>query len=102
MKSFTAGHSSGDTKMVKGSARIAINEWLSQFNVRMAEIKAPAGLETMIKVTPTYRSSSNDIKKIDPKDRLCRFLDEVQVMKNLNCLRVINSNYPFCIPEKGK
>ena len=64
-----------------GSARIAINEWLSQFNVRMAQIEAPAGMETKIKVTPTYRSSSYDIKILNPEERHCRFLDEVKVTK---------------------
>ena len=66
-------------KMIKGSARIAINEWLSQFNVRMAQIEAPAGMETKIMVTPTYRSASPNIKVLEPEDRHCRFLDEVKV-----------------------
>ena len=66
--------------MIKGSARIAINEWLSQFNVRMAQIEAPAGMETKIMVTPTYRSASPNIKVLEPEDRHCRFLDEVKVL----------------------
>ena len=61
-----------------GSARIAINEWLSPFNVRMGQIEAPAGMETKIKLTPTYRSSSHDIKILHPEDRHCRFHDEVK------------------------
>ena len=65
----------------KGSARIAINEWLSQFNVRAAQIEAPAGMETKITVTPTYQSSSKNIKKLHPKDRHCQFLDEVKVLQ---------------------
>ena len=65
-------------KLSTGSARIAINEWLSPFNVRMAQIEAPAGMETKIKLTPTYRSSSHDIKILHPEDRHCRFHDEVK------------------------
>ena len=83
MDSFTDFTSIGlgqQTAENTGSARIAINEWLSQFNVRMAQIEAPAGMETKIKLTPTYRSSSPDIKILHPKDRHCRFLDEVKVL----------------------
>ena len=68
-----------NSRILKGSAKIAINEWLSQFNVRMAQIEAPAGMETKISVTPTYRSAAPEIKVIQPKDRSCRFLDEIKV-----------------------
>ena len=70
-----------DSRTVKGSARIAVNEWLSQFNMRMAQIKAPAGMETKITVTPTYQTASVKIKGLKPKDRHCQFLHEVQVLK---------------------
>ena len=70
-----------DSKNVKGSAQIAINEWLSQFNVRTVQIEAPAGMETKITVTPAYRSASPNIKVLRPKDRQCQFLDEVKVLK---------------------
>ena len=49
----------------------------------MAQIEAPAGMETKIKVTPTYRSSSYDIKILNPEERHCRFLDEVKVPKQI-------------------
>ena len=45
----------------------------------MAQIEAPAGMETKISVTPTYRSAAPEIKVIQPEDRNCRFLDEVKV-----------------------
>ena len=45
----------------------------------MAQIEAPAGMETKISVTPTYRSAAPEIKVIPPADRNCRFLDEVKV-----------------------
>ena len=67
-------------EMMKGSAGISINEWLSQFNVRMAQIEAPAGMETKIMVTPTYRSASPNIKVLEPTDRHCKFSDEVEVL----------------------
>ena len=66
-------------EMIKGSAGIAINEWLSQFNVRMAQIEAPAGMETKIIITPSYRSASPSIKALEPTVRHCRFIDEVKV-----------------------
>ena len=67
----------------KGYARLAINEWLSQFNVRAVQIEAPAGMETKITVTPTYRSASQKIKTLQPKERHCRFLDEVKVLQKI-------------------
>ena len=78
-----------DSRTVKGSARIAVNEWLSQFNMRMAQIKVPAGMETKITVTPTYQTASDKIKGLKPKDRHCQFLHEVQVLKNMEMYLLI-------------
>ena len=62
-----------------GSAQIAINEWLSQYNTRVAHVHARAGVETQIRITPTYHSASKDIRSLGPKERQCKFLDEIEV-----------------------
>ena len=64
---------------VGGSARIAINEWLSQYNTRVAHVHARAGVETHIRITPTYHSASKDIRSLGPKERQCKFSDEIEV-----------------------
>ena len=79
-EAFTVSHHGRGRATIKGSAKIAINEWLSQFNVRGAQIEAPAGMETRIKITPTFRSAMDNIKDLHPKDRDCQFLDEVKVI----------------------
>ena len=78
-ESFTVSQQRRGPATLKGSAKIAINEWLSQFNVRGAQIEAPAGMETKITITPTFRSSSHNIKVLHPKYRQCLFHDEVKV-----------------------
>ena len=50
-ESFTVSQQRRGPATLKGSAKIAINEWLSQFNVRGAQIEAPAGMETRIKIS---------------------------------------------------
>ena len=67
------------SRTLRGSAQIAVNDWLSQFNVRMAQIEAPAGMETKITVTPTYRTASHKIESLNPEKRDCQFLHEVEV-----------------------
>ena len=80
MESFSDGVPD-DSRTVKGSARIAVNEWRSPFNMRMAQIEVPAGMETKITVTPTYQTASDKIKGLKPKQRHCQFLYEVQVLE---------------------
>ena len=62
-----------------GTAIIAINEWLSQYNTRMAHVYARAGVETQIRITPTYHSASKNIRSLSPKERQCKFSDEIEV-----------------------
>ena len=68
-----------DSRRESGSARIAINEWLAHYNIRMAQIEVKAGIETKIKILPKYRSASEDIRELDPSVRECLFQDEVEV-----------------------
>ena len=66
-----------------GSARIAINEWLSHYNMRMAQIEVKAGIETKIKIQPKMRSASDNIREVDPADRDCLFSDENEVLQTI-------------------
>ena len=79
-ESFAVSQQRRGPATLKGSAKIAINEWLSQFNVRGVQIEAPAGMETRIKISQTFRSAMGNIKALHPKDRKCQFLDEVKVI----------------------
>ena len=68
-----------NSRWESGSARIAINEWLAHYNMRMAQIEVKSGVETKIKIMPKLRSSSNDIRELDPLVRDCLFKDEIEV-----------------------
>ena len=90
-EAFTDSQQRRGPAALKGSAQIAINEWLSQFNVRVTQIEAPAGMETRIKITPTFRSAMDNIKALHPKDRHCQFHDEVKVIMQTTGPNSINN-----------
>ena len=68
-----------------GSARVAINEWLAQYSIKMKQIEVRSGIETKIKIIPKLRAASIDIKQLDPWDRECFFQDEVEACKSKGC-----------------
>ena len=79
-KAFTY-HSKWGARWESGSARVAINEWLSPYNMRMAQIEVKAGIETKIKIQPNLRAASKNIRDLDPSDRECFFSDENEVIR---------------------
>ena len=60
----------------RGSALLAINEWLSYFNVRMKQIQVRAGTEVIIKVDPVHNVVSDAFRNLDREERGCLLHDE--------------------------
>ena len=60
----------------RGSALVAINEWLSYFNVRMNQIQVRAGTEVIIKVEPVHHVVSDEFRELDQEERGCLLHDE--------------------------
>ena len=55
----------------RGSAFVAINEWLSYFNVRMEQIEVRAGTEVIIKVEPVHHIVSEEFSILEVEERHC-------------------------------
>ena len=66
----------------RGSAFVAVNEWLSYFNVRMKQVEVRAGTEVIMKVEPVDHIVSGAFGELDQAERECRHKDE-QVYKFL-------------------
>ena len=60
----------------RGSAFVAINEWLSYFNVRMKQIEVRAGTEVKIKMEPVQHIVSDDFRNLVQEERRCILHDE--------------------------
>ena len=60
----------------RGSAFVAINEWLSYFNVRMKQVEVRAGTEVIMKVEPVDHIVSGAFGELDRAERECRHKDE--------------------------
>ena len=60
----------------RGSAFVAINEWLSYFNVRMKQVEVRAGTEVIMKVEPVDHIVSDAFGELDRAERECRHKDE--------------------------
>ena len=80
-----------------GSARVAINEWLAQYSIKMKQIEVRSGIETKINIIPKLRAASIDIKQLDPWDRECFFQDEVEACKSKGCKECISTFCDNCI-----
>ena len=61
----------------RGSALVAVNEWLSYFNVRVNHLEILAGREAIIKVEPTSHVATESFREL--KRRKCIFRDEKPV-----------------------
>ena len=55
---------------------MAINEWLSYFNVRMKQIEVRAGTEVLIKVDPVHNVVSDAFRNLEQEERGCLLHDE--------------------------
>ena len=60
----------------RGSAFVAINEWLSYFNVRMKQIEVRAGTEVKIKMEPVHHIVSEDFRNLGQEERRCLLQEE--------------------------
>ena len=60
----------------RGHCNIAINEWLTYFNVKMNQIQVLAGREVTVKITPEKHVATHKFKLLPLKHRKCRFDDE--------------------------
>ena len=60
----------------RGSAFVAINEWLSYFNVRMKQIEVRAGTEVIIKMEPVHHIVSEDFRNLVQEERQCLLHEE--------------------------
>ena len=63
----------------RGSALVAINEWLAYFNVRWNNFRVAGGQEVVVKIQPVDFSSSGSFRELDVTTRKCRFHDELNV-----------------------
>ena len=60
----------------RGSAFVAINEWLSYFNVRMKQVEVRAGTEVIMKIEPVHHVVSDAFRELGQKERGCLLQDE--------------------------
>ena len=65
-----------------GSATLAINEWISYYNVRLNPLDLIAGHEYIIKVKPVQHIATNRVKGYDIHTRKCQFPEENQVKQS--------------------
>ena len=61
----------------KGAAKVAINEWLSYFNVRLNHIEITGGQDVIIKLEPVKHVASEIFRELSLDKRKCKFPDEV-------------------------
>ncbi len=72
-------------KHVRGSANVAINQYLSYYNVRMKPVPVMAGQEVQIKVRPTYHMVSPIFEQMSLESRKCLLKNEVKVGFQESC-----------------
>ncbi len=71
---------------LKGSARVAVNEWNAYYSVRGNEILLQAGKEVTLKLEPASHTSSAEFRalKMEKRKNKCLYSDENPV--GLDCL----------------
>ncbi len=62
-----------------GSAKVAVNEWTSYYNVRSNEISLKAGTEVVVALKPTNHIATEDVKVLTVEERKCRLRNEREV-----------------------
>ena len=58
---------------------LAINEWISYYNVRLNPLDLIAGHEYIINVQPVQHIATNQVKDYDVQARKCLFPEEHKV-----------------------
>ena len=76
-RSATDLHSIDSKK--KGTIMVAINEWLTFYNVRVNQINLMTGREMLVKVKPTQHTASERVKALSIESRKCRLPTENHV-----------------------
>ena len=69
----------------KATARVAINEYLNPFNVRINHLELVAGREAIIKIKPTRHVATEGFAELDVKHRKCLFPNENPVKFEVAC-----------------
>ena len=69
----------GKFERKSGGARLAINEWISYYNVLLNPLDLMAGHEYIIKVKPVQHIATQQIKDYDVQSRKCLFPEENKV-----------------------
>ena len=62
-----------------GRAILAINEWISYYNVRLNSLDLIAGHEYIVNVKPVQHIATNQVKAYDVQARKCLFPEEHKV-----------------------
>ncbi len=65
----------------RASALVAINEWMSYFNVRWNHFEITGGKEILLTIKPVEHTGSDKFRALDIATRKCRYPDETQVRK---------------------
>ena len=72
---------------------VALNEWLTFFNVRVNQINLITGREALLKIKPTQHTASDNTKALSIKSRQCRFMTEnhvIQIEGATHCSRQVD------------
>ena len=77
----------------KSAALLAVNDWMSYFNVRTNHFQVRPGQRIDIVIQPTKHVATEAFRKLDFEDRKCFFRDEPEVRK-MAYKRKILTRYP--------
>ncbi len=64
----------------KGRAMVAVNEWLSYYNIRMNYIELFGGQEAVVQVQPVQHVATERFRTLDVGRRKCLFPEERMVL----------------------
>ena len=67
----------------KGKILIAVNEWLTFYNVRVNQLSLITGREILLKIKPTQHTASQSVKSLPIESRKCRLTTENHVNNKL-------------------
>ena len=67
----------------KGKILIAVNEWLTFYNVRVNQLNLITGREMLLKIKPTQHTASQSVKSLPIESRKCRLTTENHVNNNI-------------------
>ena len=78
----------------KGNILIALNEWLTFYNVSVNQINLITGREMLLKIKPTQHTASQSVKALPIESRKCRLTTENHVTYQIpKHLKLFKSKY---------